>query len=206
MAKTVNKELAKFISDRFNEIMKTTGLELEVFAAYSKIGYSTFRTYHSRTVRISVETLKKICDAYQISLTDFFNLDKSLVVNPPVIKHVQEFQIKYLHNKNKLLKDEGIKFAAKPTGAGNKWEREMIKYIVLHTDYFNTSRSIAEMAIDFAKDFELVLESGRIYELLRKYVDHEIKREKSTRINHDLSTSNRMIFLYSRSDNNKRKI
>ncbi|MNY83337.1 hypothetical protein D3C86_2260360 [compost metagenome] len=52
------------------------------------------------------------------------------------------------------------------------------------------------MAIDFAKDFELVLESGRIYELLRKYVDHEIKREKSTRINHDHSTSNRMIFLY----------
>ncbi|HBS64433.1 MAG TPA: hypothetical protein DEA42_00135 [Acinetobacter pittii] len=72
----------------------------------------------------------------------------------------------------------------------------MIRYIVLHTDYFDTSRSIAEMAVDFANDYELVLESGRIYELLRKYVDHEIKREKSTRINHDHSTSNRIIFLY----------
>lgn len=196
MAKTVNKELAKFISDRFNEMMKATELELEVFAAYAKIGYRNFRTYHSRTIRISVETLKKICDAYQITLTDFFNSDQALSINPKVIKHAQEFQIKYVLAKNKLLKDEGDKFVTKPIGSGNKWEREMIKYIVLHTDYFNTSRSIAEMAIDFAKDFELVLESGRIYELLRKYVDHEIKREKSTRINHDHSTSNRMIFLY----------
>ncbi|UPZ37921.1 hypothetical protein MUB18_06370 [Sphingobacterium sp. PCS056] len=196
MAKTVNKELAKFISDRFNEMMKATELELEVFAAYAKIGYRNFRTYHSRTIRISVETLKKICDAYQITLTDFFNSDQALSINPKVIKHAQEFQIKYVLAKNKLLKDEGDKFVTKPIGSGNKWERDMMKYIIFHTDYFNTSRSIAEMAIDFAKDFELVLESGRIYELLRKYVDHEIKREKSTRINHDHSTSNRMIFLY----------
>lgn len=139
--------------------MKTTGLELEVFAAYCKIDYSTFKTYHSRTVRISVETLKKICGAYQISLTDFFNPDKSLVVNPKVIKHVQEFQIKYLLDKNKMLKDDGIKFATKPIGSGNKWTREMMKYIIFHTDYFHTPRSIAEMIIDFAQDFELVLES-----------------------------------------------
>ncbi|WP_293926941.1 helix-turn-helix domain-containing protein [Sphingobacterium sp. UBA6320] len=196
MAKTVNKELAKFISDRFNEMMKATELELEVFAAYAKIGYRNFRTYHSRTIRISVETLKKICDAYQITLTDFFNSDQALSINPKVIKHAQEFQIKYVLAKNKLLKDEGDKFVTKPIGSGNKWERDMMKYIIFHTDYFHTPRSIAEMAIDFAKDFELVLESGRIYELLRKYVDHEIKREKSTRINHDHSTSNRMIFLY----------
>jgi transcriptional regulator with XRE-family HTH domain len=206
MAKTVNKELAQFISDRFNEIMKTTGLELEVFAAYSKIGYSTFRTYHSRTVRISVETLKKICDTYQISLTDFFNPDKPLIVNPKVIKLVQEFQIKYLLDKNKMLKDEGIKFITKPIGSGNKWARDMMKYIIFHTDYFHTPRSIAEMIIDFAKDFELVLESGRIYELLRKYVGNEIQKIETIRKNKDQTKSNRKIFLYSKSpDNNKRK-
>jgi transcriptional regulator with XRE-family HTH domain len=205
MAKTVNKELAKFISDRFNEMMKATELELEVFAAYAKIGYRNFRTYHSRTIRISVETLKKICDAYQITLTDFFNSDQALSINPKVIKHAREFQIKYVLAKNKLLKDEGDKFVTKPIGSGNKWERDMMKYIIFHTDYFHTPRSIAEMIIDFTKDFELVLESGRIYELLRKYVGNEIQKIETIRKNKDQTKAKRKIFLYSKlPDNNKR--
>jgi len=78
MARTVNKELAKFIIDRFNEIMNATGLNLKTFAAYSKIGPRSFRSYHSGTIPISVETLKKICDAYEISLSDFLNENKKL--------------------------------------------------------------------------------------------------------------------------------
>lgn len=196
MARTVNKELARFITMRFNEILTRTGLDLDTFAAYSKVGRRSFRSYHSGTIPISVETLKKICDAFEIRLIDFLNEDKKILISDNMKDQVHTFLIQHRLEQQELIKEEPVIFSEKPIGSGNKWEREMIRYIVLHTDYFDTSRSIAEMAVDFANDYELVLESGRIYELLRKYVDHEIKREKSTRINHDHSTSNRIIFLY----------
>ncbi len=196
MARTVNKELARFIIERFNDMMKITGFDLSTFAAYSKIGPRSLRSYHSGTIPISVETLKKICDAYEIPLKDFLGEDKKLRINDSIKNQLYRFLVQHRLEQQELISEEKAIFSEKPIGSGNKWEREMIRYIVLHTDYFDTSRSIAEMTIDFAKDFELVLESGRIYELLRKYVDHEIKREKSTRINNDHSTSNRIISLY----------
>lgn len=196
MAQTVNKPLAAFISQRFSEMMKKTDLDIESFAAYSKIGYSTFRTYHSQTVPISVETLKKICDAFDILLCDFFNSDKQVVINDVVKNQTFLFAIHYLAQKAELLQEKHVDFSEKPIGTGSKWQREMIKYIILHTDYFHTPRSIAEMLVDFAKKFDLILESGRLYELLRKYVDNTLKKEKSIRINNDSTTSKRTIYLY----------
>lgn len=198
MAKTQNKELATFITKRFNVIMKETGLDYEVFASYAKIGTSSFRSYHSGTIPISVETLQKICDAYDILLCDFLNENKKLIIKDLVKNQALTFKIDYLAMKQQAIQEKHVGFTEKPVGNGKKWEREMIKYIVLHTDYFNKPKSIAEMVIDFARKFDFILESGRLYELLRKHVDHNLKKEKSIRINNDSTTSNRTIYLYSK--------
>lgn len=198
MARTVNKKLAEFISERFNEIMIETGLDLEIFAAYSKIGYSTFRTYHSRTVPISVETLHRICEPFDILLSDFFKANTPLIISEKIKSKASIFAAQYILEKKKIIKEDDIIFHKKPVGSGNKWERDMIKYITLHTDYFHTERSIADMVHDFTKDFDFPLESGRIYELLRKYVGPILKKEPSMRLNNDKTTSNRTVFLYSK--------
>lgn len=198
MAKTQNKELAKFITKQFNTIMRETGLDYEVFASYAKIGRNSYRSYHSGTIPISVETLHKICEAYGILLCDFLNENRQLHIKDHVKNEAHTFKIHYLAKKQRAIQEKRVNFTEKPVGTGKKWEREMIKYIVLHTDYFKTPRSIAEMVVDFAGKFNLVLESGRLYELLRKHIDNNLKKEKSIRINNDRSNSKRTIFLYSK--------
>lgn len=196
MAKTQNKELAKFITKQFNSIMKETELDYELFASYAKIGRGSFRSYHSGTIPISVETLYKICEAYDIVLSDFLNSNKQLSIKDHVKNQTHIFKHHYLAEKQESIQEKQIEFSEKPVGSGNKWEREMIKYIILHTDYFKTARSIAEMVIDFEKEFELTLESGRIYELLRKYVGNKLVREESVHIKSDNTISNKTIFRY----------
>ncbi|WP_400261172.1 helix-turn-helix domain-containing protein [Sphingobacterium sp. SG20118] len=198
MARTQNKVLAAFISKRFNTLMKEIGLSLEEFAIYTNVKVSSFRSYHSGTVPVSLETVDKICEACGILLSDFTNGGKKLTINNKIKDQVISFQTNYRLEKLAIIQDKSLEFSVKPTGNGNKWQREMIKYIILHTDYFLKPKSIAEMVVDFAKEFDFTLESGRIYELLRKYVDNELKKEKSTRINNDSTQSNRTIFLYSK--------
>ncbi|WP_437920405.1 hypothetical protein [Sphingobacterium sp. LRF_L2] len=53
------------------------------------------------------------------------------------------------------------------------------------------------MSADFVKEHDLHLESGRLYELLKKHVSNGVLvREQSTRVTNDEIISSQKIFLF----------
>ncbi|WP_437920432.1 hypothetical protein, partial [Sphingobacterium sp. LRF_L2] len=59
------------------------------------------------------------------------------------------------------------------------------------------NRSISQMSARFVADYCLHLESGRLYELLKKHVSNWILiREQSTRVTNDEIISSQKIFLF----------
>jgi transcriptional regulator with XRE-family HTH domain len=195
MGKVINYTLAEKISERMDTILKESGLTLIGLAVLSKVGKSAISSYHSKSIPISVETVNKICEPLFIKLKDFFDFETNLILSTKALLVIENFKSLNVVNLPIYFKSTGC---SKPVGSGIKWEREMIKYIVLRTDYFTTARSIAEMTLDFSKDYGLTLKSGRLYNLLKKYIGNELKKEPVLRINNDSSKSKRTIFLYSR--------
>lgn len=197
MGKVTNKKLATLISARVKEILDLTGLTLSGLANLAGIGESAIRSYYSRTIPISVETVSKICESCSILLKDFFDFENPLSLEQEVLPKLVNFKTKYLQKKKSYFQEEATEFVQPPTSTGLKREREYIAYIVKHTDYFDTERTVAMMLADFANEYNLELESGRLYELLKKHVTSKtIEKIPTSRINNDSSLSTKKIFLY----------
>lgn len=202
MGKAVNKELAKLISVRIDEILDLTGLTLVGLANFTQVGEKAIRSYHSRTLPISVEIVNKLCAPFSISLTQFFDFDSILQLSEQGIALLDEYRLEFFHKGKGYFKEEKDAFIAKPKSTGPKRERESIAYAVKQTDYFLEGKSIAQMIPDFNREYDLQLESGRLYDLLKKYVGNELDRVASAKTNQDGLKSNRQVFLYYRRKNN----
>ncbi len=199
MKRTQNKDLANFISNRIDEILLLTGLTLEQLAILSDVGTSAIRSYHSGTLPISVETLDKILTKTTIELHDFFNSQTALTIDQDTQTKIDRLKQQQQEKEQKHLAQEVKKsYKEKPTSTGLKREREYIAYIIYSTDYFNMPKTIEQMTTDFEDDHELTLESGRIYELLRKYVDKELVRTEIIKKNIDNTDSKIRVFAYSK--------
>ncbi|KGE14339.1 helix-turn-helix domain-containing protein [Sphingobacterium deserti] len=196
MGKAENKKLAKAISTRIDEILNLTGLSIVALANLAGVGAKAIRSYHSGTLPISVETIDKVCQPFALSLTHFFDFETPIHISESELKIVEDYRRKYLNQRMGYFKDEEDLFFAKPNSTGTKREREYIAYIVFKTDYFEQERSIAQMLIDFRNEFDLHLESGRLHELLHKYLTRQLERKTIQGKKLDGSPSKRTIFLY----------
>ncbi|MDF2514865.1 MAG: hypothetical protein K0R59_161 [Sphingobacterium sp.] len=199
MGKVTNKKLAVSISKRISEILELTGFSVLGLANFAGIGPSALQSYYSKTIPISVETVDKICEPLHILLPDFFDFDTPLLIEIDKLPRYEIFKKKHYTQANNYFKEVPTDFAKKPTSSGKKRERDYIAYIVDHTDYFRTPKTIAHMLVDFAKEYDLILESGRLYELLKKHVTAKVLiRQAQPRINNDNSPSVRKIYWYSK--------
>ncbi|MFD2597218.1 hypothetical protein [Sphingobacterium griseoflavum] len=188
--------MAKLISGRIDEILNLTGLTLIGLANLTAVGEKAIRSYHSRTLPISVETVNKLCVPFSISLALFFDFKKPIHLSEEELKTLNEFKAEFFPKKMGYFKEEKDAFIAKPKSKGHKREREYIAYIVKQTEYFSTPRTIAQMIADFERDHNLKLESGRLYELLKKYIGSDLERVVSIKTNQDGLQSKRQIYLY----------
>lgn len=202
MGKAVNKELAKLISVRIDEILDLTGLTLIGLANFTEVGEKAIRSYHSRTLPISVEIVNKLCDPFSITLAQFFDFNSPVQLSAQGIALLEEYRQQFFHKRKGYFKEEKDAFIAKPKSTGPKRERESVAYVVKQTDYFAEGKSIAQMISDFNKEYDLQLESGRLYDLLKKYLGKELDRVASAKTNQDGLTSKREVFLYYRRKNN----
>lgn len=198
MGKATDRILAKNIANRIDEILQKTGMTVAGLAAFTKIGASSLRSYQRGSLPISVETVFKICTPLAIPLTDFFDFHQPLDIAIDELTKFQTFRSQSLSASSGYFQEEKKHFVSKPTSTGRKRERDYIAYIIFHTDYFATPRTVAQMLTDFAHEHDLHLESGRLYELLKKYVGTALKRRPVLRVKNDESTSKRTIFLYSK--------
>ncbi|RKE52299.1 helix-turn-helix domain-containing protein [Sphingobacterium detergens] len=197
MGKVTNKGLATLISARIKEILTLSGLTITGLAKFAGIGESAIRSYYSRTIPISVETVSKICESLSIVLKDFFDFDKTLSIGTAALPELENFKTKLLQESMNYSQEEETEFVQLPTSTGLKREREYIAYIVKYTDYFDAAKTVAMMLVDFANEYDLELESGRLYELLKKHVDNgTIEKIPTPRVNNDNSVSTKKIFLY----------
>ena len=196
MGKATNKKLAAQISGRIDEILERTGFTLVGLAEYAQIGKSAIRSYHSQTIPISVEIVDKMCEPLSITLPHFFDFEKALELDLSKNMSFKQFKDYYLPLAKGFFHEEKMLYMPKPTTQGKKRERDYIAYIIYQTDYFDTPKSIAQMAIDFKADHELDLESGRLYELLRKYVNNELHTDLIFPLNADGSVSKRSVQTY----------
>ncbi|TDS13755.1 hypothetical protein [Sphingobacterium paludis] len=198
MGKAENKQLAKAIAIRIDEILAITDLSIVGLANFAGVGEKAIRSYHSGTLPISVETIDKICTPFALSLAHFFDFALPLQIAEQQLKTLEDYRNKFLHQRKGYFKEEEELFLAKPQSTGTKREREYVAYIVLQTDYFEQERSIAQMLVDFRGEFDLHLESGRLHELLKKYLGRHLARKTSLSKKLDGSLSKRSIFLYYR--------
>lgn len=198
MKRTQNRDLANFISDRIDEILLLTGLTLEQLAIFSGVGTSAIRSYHSGTLPISVETLDKILTKTTIELHDFFNSQTTLTIDKNTQTKIDRFKRQQEKEEKLLVQEVKKSYKEKPTSTGRKREREYIAYIIYSTNYFNKPKTIAQMVTDFEEDYELILESGRIYELLRKYLGKELVRTEIIKKNIDNTDSKIKVYAYSK--------
>lgn len=201
VGKAVNKELAKAISGRIDEILDLTGLTLTGLANFTAVGEKAIRSYHSRTLPISVEIVHKLCAPFSITLRQFFDFDSPLQLSKKGAALLDEYRQQLFHKRMGYFKEEKDAFIAKPKSTGPKRERESIAYAVKQTDYFAEGKSIAQIIVDFNKEYDLQLESGRVYDLLKKYVGNELDRVATPKTNQDGLTSKREVFLYYRRKN-----
>jgi len=198
VGKAVNKELAKLISVRIDDILNLTGLTLIGLANLTGVGEKAIRSYHSRTLPISVEIVDKLCAPFSISLTQFFDFHRPVEFSEKGRALLDEYRQQFFHKRKGYFKEEKDAFIAKPKSTGAKREREAVAYVVKQTDYFAEGKSIAQMIPDFNNEYDLQLESGRLYELLKKYVGKELDRVASRKTNQEGLASKRQVFLYHR--------
>ncbi|MFD2966772.1 hypothetical protein [Sphingobacterium bambusae] len=194
--------MAKLISVRIDEILDLTGLTLIGLANFTEVGEKAIRSYHSRTLPISVEIVNKLCDPFSITLAQFFDFNSPVQLSAQGIALLEEYRQQFFHKRKGYFKEEKDAFIAKPKSTGPKRERESVAYVVKQTDYFAEGKSIAQMISDFNKEYDLQLESGRLYDLLKKYLGKELDRVASAKTNQDGLTSKREVFLYYRRKNN----
>src|SRR5690606_313903 len=189
-----NKKLAKDISDRLDEIMSITGLNLIGLAVFCKVKSSYLKSVWYGNSPISVEWVKRICDAFNIDLVQFFSFtepfDDELSNAPSFVN----FKKRYIGKGLGYFTEEGEK--QKPASQTRKYEREKIAYIIQYTDYLAEKRTTESMVKDFASDYGLILKSGRIYQLLAPYVDKQLEKRKTTKRTLKGEESKKEVFEY----------
>ncbi len=180
MGLIVNKVLAQKITSRIEELLCSSGLTLLGLAVLCDIGRSSIKSYYSATLPVSAEILDKICKPFRIDLSHFFAFDNSLPANLKNQPTIKAFYKKYEGKGLGYFRSEE-EVPQKPAEQTRKYERDTIAHIVLKTNYFDTAHLVGQMITDFARDHNLILESGRLYELLAKYVDKELEKIETTK-------------------------
>ncbi|WP_437920270.1 hypothetical protein [Sphingobacterium sp. LRF_L2] len=212
MPKITNKVLALQVSERISEILNLTGLTIKGLAKFCNIAESSLRGNHNASVPISLETVSKLCKPFNIIPHCFINFDTEIPSDIASSKKLQQFHEEYINKSLRYFKEEPKVYKANKkknitrnkniqleditVASGKKRERDILSYLVFQTAYFSKARTVAEIAEDIEFEFKVAIESGRLYQLLTKYVDKELKREASLRVNNDERTSKRQIFKY----------
>jgi|GEM_PF-365316 len=191
----LDKELAKDISGRMKELLDMTGFTIEGLALFCDVKSSYLKSVYYGNAAISVEWVKKISGSFNISLIDFFTFGTDLMFNSNSNKKVTAFTKIHFESHPEYF-TAFAKPAEKASPETNKYVREKVAAITLQTDYFETGKTIEQIKKDFAKEFGLKLESGRLYELLAKYVGNELKKKPVIKNKADGEISKRKIYQY----------
>ncbi len=197
MGLIVNKVLAQKITSRIEELLCSSGLTLLGLAVLCDIGRSSIKSYYSATLPVSAEILDKICKPFRIDLSHFFAFNNSLPANLKNQPTIKTFYKKYEgKGLGYFRSEEGA--PQKPAEQTRKYERDAIAHIVLKTNYFDAEHLVGQMITDFAGDHNLILESGRLYELLAKYVGKELEKRETTKKTKEGKVSKKKVFAYVR--------
>ncbi|MGB3063250.1 helix-turn-helix domain-containing protein [Sphingobacterium thalpophilum] len=176
---TKKNELSKAVSRRIHEILQLTKLSLQEFAAIAGINIRSLHGYFKGTTPITLESILKICTILAIDLTTFcdFNHELSDQVELSAISRAAE---KERRKQAAALKKNNQSVAAQEKFEKSKKDRDQIRLIVHHTDYFLRPRTLFQMAIDFAREYGLCASPERIQVMLQRYVgDGLIKRHQT---------------------------
>src|SRR4051794_1181800 len=99
MAQVLDKVLANKVSERIIEVENLTGITYKGLAIVCDIKPSYFRSFYYGTKPIAVQSAKKICSPFKISLSLFFDFAQSLPSDLKERKSVKEFYAKYYESK-----------------------------------------------------------------------------------------------------------
>ncbi|WP_286862936.1 hypothetical protein [Sphingobacterium sp. UBA7625] len=196
MAKVTNIILSEKISARIDDILEKTGFTLLGLAVFTDIGKSAIKSYHSKTIPISVETVDKICERLSISLVEFFDFESEIILLNSAIEEIKYFKERNKENVNEYFsREETNAFPVLKDNRG-KWEIKVIAYIVLHTPFFKTTKTTAEVQEYLETKYSVSLNPDRIYKLLKKHVGVSLIQGQTNRINKDGSISTQMVATY----------
>jgi len=191
LGKTTNKELAKEISERIQELLDETDLRLEGLAVLSTVGKSAIRSYFSKTIPISLENIAKICLPFSLKISVFLDFETPL---PAHLKEQPRFKKFY----NKYIKNNPEYFVV-PPDPGNirpylKSGKDFLNSILRDSDYLESPKLVHEIAKKIKEDHNVDIESGRLYQQLNSNAD--VERLPSTKLNKDGSKSKKEVFKY----------
>lgn len=194
MGKTTNKELAKDISSRIQELLNETALKLEGLAILCGIGKSAMKSYFSKTIPISLENIAKICSPFSLDLSVFLDFKKPL---PADLK--QQARFKNFYKTHIKKNPEYFVILPNPNEINSyvKHDKDRLDFVVRETDYLYSPKLISEMVEDLKKDYNLEFESGRLSQRLKSYPDL-LDKIPSIKLNKDGSKSKKEVFKYVR--------
>ncbi|WP_316817995.1 helix-turn-helix transcriptional regulator [Pedobacter nyackensis] len=190
MGKTINKELAREVSARIQELLNETGLKLEGLAVLSGIGKSAIKSYYATTIPISVENIAKICSPFSLELFGFLNFKTPLPAGLKEQTAFKEFYDKHI----KSHPDYFTRKSNKPMQYNDN-DKGRLKYIVNETDYFSTEKLTEEMVEDFIEIFGVKYESGRLSQMLKSHLG-VLDKLPAVKFNKDGSLSKKEVFKY----------
>lgn len=196
MAKVTNTILAEKISIRIDDILEKTGFTLSGLAVFTGIGKSAIKSYHSKTIPISVETVDKICDSFSIILVGFFDFGSEIILSNSTIEKINHFKERNKENINEYFTEEETNAFPLLKDNRGKWEIKVIEYIIHQTPFFETAKTTAEIQEYLNTTYSIFLNPDRIYKLLKKHVGNSLEQGQANRINKDGSISTQMIATY----------
>ena len=93
------------VLDRIQDLLKFNHWSLYKLARCSDLPYSSLSNLVNRRTCPSIATLEKICDGFNISLSDFFDFQK----NPLIREELSEEEQELLNSYNSLsIKDKEL--------------------------------------------------------------------------------------------------
>ncbi|MCY4780789.1 hypothetical protein ORI89_14110 [Sphingobacterium sp. UT-1RO-CII-1] len=198
MAKVTNIVLAEKITTRINDILEKTNFTLLGLAIFSGVGRSAIKSYHSKTIPISVETVNKICAPLSIDLVSFFDFKSEIILTDRTLDDINNFKEANKENVSDYFVQENSNLPPTLKDSKSKWEIKMIDYIIHRTSFFKTNKTTAEIQQHLSATYSMDLKPDRIYNLLLKHIGVSLKQGKTNRINQDGSISTQMIATYIR--------
>ncbi|WP_336829568.1 helix-turn-helix transcriptional regulator [Sphingobacterium multivorum] len=174
MGKIIDFDLATLVSRRITELLNLTGLTLKDLAKFTGLSYSTLRSASKKSLSLSIDTFSRLCKSFGINLSDFFNPEKILSLDDHLREQLAIFRAILCTSIGQQDTEIDHTAQTKNINTEHKEQREFIAEIIYNSDYFSTARTIAQMVVDFEKEYQTPIKAERLTALLKKYVGLEL--------------------------------